>query len=346
MNNQPLLEFLIPAYKRFDGVVKAAVSIASQIYANSLVGIVSIRIVDDASPGFSSQHLSEKLVCYKDVISLSFNKINKGMSLNIFDMVESSQSQFCTVLTDDDWLFPGSLVEIVNYLEHLVGRPEVGGVFTPRYSYLEDGSLHCVACQPFKRDKLLSPGPINSLRYCHNGFILTGFIFRTTFFAKDAWKENIQNGYFPVINFWGILRKSSILFVNRNWFQHTVLNHYHWESWGEDDVAQGRRLYLDYMDAIAYVARRGCSMHDSMFTRLMAIVYEVNLYVGAIVGHMKSSHLVLPCKDRVFERRFAYRVAIFLAPVIFRYFCLRSFLVRPLKTLLCSLGFCAFNANS
>ena len=213
INNQPLLEFLIPAYKRFDGVVKAAVSIASQIYANSLVGIVFIRIVDDASPGFSLQHLSEKLVCYKDVISLSFNETNKGMSLNIFNMVESSQSQFCAVLTDDDWLFPGSLVEIINYLEHLVGRPEVGGVFTPRYSYLEDGSLHCVACQPFKRDKLLSPGPINSLRYCHNGFIITGFIFRTTFLLKMHGRRIYKMAIFQ-LSIFGVSSESLLFYLS------------------------------------------------------------------------------------------------------------------------------------
>ena len=63
-------------------------------------------------------------------------------------MVSSSSGIFCTVLTDDDWLQPGVLLDILNHLEMLVEFPNIAGIFT-RYSYLEDGNLHCIACPPF-----------------------------------------------------------------------------------------------------------------------------------------------------------------------------------------------------
>ena len=130
-----MLEFLIPAYKRFDGAVKAAVSVASQVQESSLVGVVVVRIVDDASPGFSAAHLAEVLCEFNDVITFSVNETNKGMSLNIYDMVATSSSQFCTILTDDDWLFPGCLVEIIDYLEQIADRSGVGFVYSTLLIY-------------------------------------------------------------------------------------------------------------------------------------------------------------------------------------------------------------------
>lgn len=334
MGNPPLLEFLIPTYKRFDGAVKAAVSIASQVQANSLDGIVSVRIVDDASPGFSLKCMSNALCDWQDIISIYANESNKGMSLNIYDMVSSSKSLFCTVLTDDDWLFPGTLIEIIRYLECLVVRPHVGGLFTPRYSYLEDGTLHCVVCRPFNRDKLLSPGPVNSLRYSSNGFILTGFIFRPALMAKADWEENIQNSFFPVINFGGILASHSLLFVNRNWFRHTVLNVCHWEAWGDRPEAQRRRLYTDYMDAIAFIAERSCCSAGS-FPRLLAVsVFEIVNYLRQISSYLRTPRSDASSISRRVAKRKAYGIAAFFAPARVLYSSLRHITKSLLKPIL------------
>ena len=328
-----MLEFLIPAYKRFDGAVKAAVSVASQVQENSLVGVVVVRIVDDASPGFSAEHLAEMLREFNDVITFSVNEINKGMSLNIYDMVATSSSQFCTILTDDDWLFPGCLVEIIDYLEQIADRSGVGGLFTPRYSYTEDGSLHCVVCQPCKCDKLLAPGPVNALRHCRNGFILTGFIFRPRVFASDAWKQNIQNSYFTIINFWGIMSSYSILFVNRNWFQHTVLNYCHWDSWGKSASERKRRLYTDYMDAVAFISEKSTASSGSIFRKLVVFYFEVVEYVRQMVSYMNSPAPVLSCRGRIVQERFAFCVSMLLAPFIWYSLRLRHFLGRMVRSL-------------
>ena len=131
---------------RSDGALKAALSIASQIRYYSLEGKVSISITDDASPNFTESKFNHSLSSYTDVISFSSNPLNKGMSGNIYEMVSSSSGIFCTVLTDDDWLQPGVLLDILNHLEMLVEFPNIAGIFTPRYSYLEDGNfLYCLS---------------------------------------------------------------------------------------------------------------------------------------------------------------------------------------------------------
>jgi hypothetical protein len=55
---QHLIEFLIPGYKRFDGAVFACISLAKQIADNKLQDFVRIRLVDDASPGFSEEEIA------------------------------------------------------------------------------------------------------------------------------------------------------------------------------------------------------------------------------------------------------------------------------------------------
>lgn len=339
MSDQPLLEFLIPTYKRFDGAMEAATSVASQIKSNSLEDTVSIRIVDDASSNFSELKMYESLSEWIDCISIEVNPLNKGMSLNIYDMVSTSNCQFCTVLTDDDWLFPGALTEIISYLRQIAGSSHVGGIFTPRFSYLEDGSLHCVACRPFFGDKLIVPGPVNSLRYCHNGFILTGFIFRSHLMAKDDWKANIENGYFPIINFSKILSSYAIQFVDRNWFHHTVLNVCHWETWGEGDIAQSRRLYIDYMNAIAFIAQRSYSMDRSFFKLIVNFVFEFIHYVRQIKLYSRSSSAIISCNGHTVEKRPAFWLAISVTPVLLlslRVYSLIRYLVKQLYRLLSS----------
>jgi glycosyltransferase involved in cell wall biosynthesis len=339
MIRQRLLEFLIPAYKRFDGAVNAAESIARQIRAHSFDECVTIRIVDDGSPDFSCEYMTEALAEWKDYILIEANHTNKGMSLNIYDMVASSTSEFCTILTDDDWLFPGALPKIIDCLARVADNASIGGIFTPRYSYLEDGSLYCVVCQPFKREKILPPGPVNSLRYCHNGFILTGFMFRPSLMAKTEWRENIGNSFFPVINFWAILSANSILFVNRNWFQHTVLNVCHWEAWGDGPNAQRCRLYTDYMDAIAYIAERSCCRAGSLPKLLAAYFFEAANYFRQIVSYLQTPAADMFCISPLVAKRNAFQVAVFLSSFHVFYLRLRHLLGRRAKAILKGAGF-------
>jgi hypothetical protein len=334
MRPLPLLEFLIPAYKRFDGAINAAKSVARQIRSHSFDECVIIRIVDDGSPGFSSADMTGALSEWKGYVRIEANSSNKGMSLNIYDMVASSAAKFCTILTDDDWLFTGALSEIVAFLHSVADRPDIGGIFTPRYSYLEDGTLNCVVCRPYKHDRLLHPGPASSLRHCHNGFILTGFIFRPSLMAKEEWRVNIQNSFFPVINFWGILRNYSVLFVDRNWFQHTVLNVCHWEAWGDGPKQQRRRLYSDYMDAIAFMAHRSVAEARSIPEFAAISAFETIDFYRQIVSYLPTPGIDVFCVGPGVVRRRAFWLALFLAHVKVFYLYLRRLLGRPLKALL------------
>jgi hypothetical protein len=309
-----LIEFLIPAYKRFDGLLAASLSVAEQMVANGYQDIILISVFDDASPGFNKEYLIDSLGDMAGFISIESNINNKGMSRNIYDMVSNSNAEFCTILTDDDWLIDGKLPEIVAYLRSVENKIEIGGLFTPRYSYLESGELHCVVCKPFSQDHLIESGPITAMKHCHNGFILTGFIFRTIYFAKNEWYDNIENGYFPVINFGIILSRYSVLFVDRNWFHHTVLNLCHWESWGLDQVSQRKRLYMDYMDSVSILARSFVPSFNYRMYQSLVFWYEGINYLRQFRYNEFKFPNQLSGVSNLTRRRLAFNASIIIYP--------------------------------
>ena len=321
---QHLIEFLIPAYKRFDGVATAALSVAKQIAANCYENVVRVTVVDDSSSGFEKDSLVNLLGSMASLVSIESNEFNKGMSQNIFDMVSDSKAKFCTVLTDDDWLVDDKLPELVEYLQSIVNNEKIGGLFTPRYSYIETGELHCVACKPFSQDRLIENGPIQAMKHCHNGFILTGFIFRPQYFARHEWYNNIENSYFPVINFGMILSRYSLLFVDRNWFHHTVLNVCHWESWGEDEVSQGVRLHQDYMDAVGILASSFMSVDIPLATKISVIWFESVNYLRELSsnGIRTISSRINAVSQRT-RQRFAFKFSVVIYPIYIFFYYLR-----------------------
>ncbi|NTW20492.1 MAG: glycosyltransferase family 2 protein, partial [Nostocales cyanobacterium W4_Combined_metabat2_030] len=202
------LEFLIPSYKRPQTVIQAVESVAKQIEELKLGERVKITIVDDCSPNLDIDEIINAIYSFSNFVSFRQNDVNKGMSLNIRDMVANSNADFCTILTDDDRLQPKSLEQIIKTIDSLDNEYRdftVSSFFVPRYSYLEDQSLFCIVCNPFNEDTIIKTSPLNSLKYLHNGFILTGLFFRTKLINFQLWDENIENSFFPVIYFADLL---------------------------------------------------------------------------------------------------------------------------------------------
>ena len=173
------LDVLIPTYKRSSIVINAINSVLGQILDCCLQGKVNIIVCDDCSPEFTLSSFSHLLNNFSDFFFCYQNKVNLGMSRNIQKMIAESRSQSAMVLTDDDFLSPKSLPDIIAAIEkYLVPcnphELSFGAIFTPRYSYYTWGELKCVLCQPFSEDTLISSSPTNVIQYSENAFILTG----------------------------------------------------------------------------------------------------------------------------------------------------------------------------
>jgi Glycosyl transferase family 2 len=306
------LEFLIPSYKRPQSFVRAVLSVASQVEELNLGDRVKITVVDDCSPNIDLAETIEAVAPFSRFVSVRQNDKNKGMSLNIRDMVAGSVADFCTVLTDDDLLQQDSLKEIIKTIDNLEKeQPTVGSFFVPRYSYLEDGSLECIVCNPFSEDTTIAPGSLSSLRYLENGFILTGMFFNPKLINFELWEDHIENSFFPVIYFADLLLNYECLFVNKNWFVHTVNNECHWDSWGKTEQQRISRLYNDYMKAVALSSEKSLS-------RESGILKTIDLWKQEFLCYKNQMNDLLPLliKDnRNIDRSMWLRISYIIATV-------------------------------
>ena len=308
-NKLTTLEFLIPSYKRPHTVIQAVESVAKQIEELKLSERVKITIVDDCSPNLDVDEIINAIYAFSSFVSFKQNDVNKGMSLNIRDMVANSNADFCTILTDDDRIQPNSLKEIIQTLDSL--DETIGSFFVPRYSYLEDGNLLCIGCNSFDYDKKIEPSHLNSLKYLHNGFILTGLFFKPQFINLQLWDENIENSFFPVIYFADLLLNYPCLFINKNWFIHTVLNECHWDSWGTTEQARLSRLYRDYMEAVTISAKRASLKKLNFLDSISLLTEEISCYQNQIQSTLPQ----LIKQNRVVTKITSSRTAYYFAMI-------------------------------
>lgn len=252
-----LLTICIPTYKRPITLRRCINSVADQIQRFGLEKQVHIFVANDASPDNTAQILDEfKPLGYFSHVN---REMNLGMSANIKSMLEEAlwQSSFQLILTDDDYLQPDTLEAIVKFLAaQIVANPDVPLIWTPRYSYTEDGKLHCVVCNPFKGDTLIPPSIRNAGCYMFNGFVLSGLIVK----AKDIdfllWSEHLENAYFPVIFSGDLISRKPSLYWDMNIVHHSVLNECHWERWGQSEAEITLRLFIDFINAYVVIGRK------------------------------------------------------------------------------------------
>jgi hypothetical protein len=255
-----LLDIIIPTYKRPQGAVVAGMSVLSQLKQYNIQNYINLTIWDDCTPDLNIDQISLALTQYAGLFRIGQNKSNKGMSRNICDLVEAAKSEFCTVLTDDDWFECGSLPEILEEIKQARSVSKIksiqnpGAFFVPRYSYLDNGSLHCIECTPFQCDSIISKSPVNVIKYCRNAFILTGLFFRPSLVNFPFWRANQENAFFPLIYYASISISSDVKYLNRKWLHHTCDNLCHWEAWGSSDLQRNTRLHQDYLRALILVA--------------------------------------------------------------------------------------------
>ena len=306
------LEFLIPSYKRPQSFVRAVLSVALQVEELNISDRVKVTVVDDCSPNIDISETIEAVLPFSRFVSVRQNASNKGMSLNIRDMVAESTADFCTILTDDDLLQKDSLKQIIETIDNLDKvQSIVGSFFVPRYSYLEDGSLNCIICNPFSEDTRIAPGSLSSLRYLENGFILTGLFFSPKLINFKLWEEHIENSFFPIIYFADLLLNHECLFINKNWFVHTVNNECHWDSWGKTEQQRLLRLYDDYMRAVALSSKKSLSRESEILTTISLLKQEFLCYknqMNSVLPHLIKGNRNI---DKSMWLRFSYVMALF-----------------------------------
>lgn len=307
-----LLDVVIPTYKRPKGAVLAALSVLTQLDKFRIKESVNLIVWDDCTPGLDIRQISSELVQYAGLFIIGQNKANKGMSRNICDLVEAAKSEFCSVLTDDDWFEPDSLPGVLDEIGRIKGgtsgftEKPIGAFFVPRYSYLDDGSLLCIECAPFAHDGTITRSPNNVIKYCRNAFILTGLFFKPSLVDFCFWRSHQDNAFFPLLYYASVSIASDTRFLHAKWLHHTCDNLCHWDAWGSSKLQQNTRLHLDYLQVLILIAHKYPSL--GVIDRLRHANYLRKAFLGQlysyhgpaftqffIVSSLSSQSFVLVC---------------------------------------------------
>lgn len=304
---QPTLTILIPTYKRLQLCARAVNSVLSQITATN-AQFIHILVCDDASPGFSLSDLTVLLNIPNEInyrnLQIKVNTSNLGMSANILRLVDSIETDYYTILTDDDFLLPFALEQIFNVMSLIKDSP-IYSFYVPRHCFTDDGSAHSIECQSSTKPLKLHPSsPFSPIRFSRNAFILTGhFYSRHT--PTSLWREHIDNSFFPVLHYADSLLNNPSLFLNRNWFSHTVDNECFWESWGSTSYHQNLRLYSDFLSARYLVLCHTLKATQNNYQYLVAyLLYAKTLFddTNELLDHTSFDFLFnLPLKSQCFK---------------------------------------------
>ena len=244
-----ILSVCIPTYKRRKSLRRCIESVVEQIIKYDFSNEVSIYVADDASPDDTLGVLTEfNMLDYFSSIS---RKDNLGMNVNIKNMLNEvkDKSKFQLIITDDDFLQPEALKEIIDFLRDDNTINDTPAIWTPRYSYTEDDLLHVIICNPFKENAFVKATATNTGRYMINGFVLSGLIIRSEFIDFKFWEKYTENAYFPVIFFADLLFRYGAYYWDKNIVHHTVLNECHWQSWGRSDILIEFKKFSDFVNA-------------------------------------------------------------------------------------------------
>lgn len=252
-----ILTVCIPTYKRSLTLRQCIDSIVMQVEEFGLSDLVDIYVANDASPDNTNEVLSS-FEGFNYFHSISRSQ-NVGMNVNIRLMLEevSYKSEYQLIITDDDYLQLDGLKKIVGFLHTKKDDISVAkAIWTPRYSYKENGDLYCVVCNPFKRDSLVKPSVFNAGRYMSNGFVLSGLFVCAKQIDFKFWETYSDNAYFPMIFFGDLILNSGAYYWNCNVVHHTVLNKCHWESWGASDLLIEIKKFSDSINTYKIISTR------------------------------------------------------------------------------------------
>ena len=291
-----VLTICIPTYKRPITLKHCIDSIVSQVEKYGLASSIDICVVNDASPDNTSEVIAEYE--YLDYFSAVNREYNLGMNINIKLMLSevSKKSEYQLIVTDDDYLQPDVLDEIVTFLsKRREKNSKEAAIWTPRYSYTETGGLHCVVCDTFNESRNIEPSIANSSKYMLNGFVLSGLIIRASHIDYKFWETYDTNAFFPMIFVGDLIMKDGAYFWRKNIVHHTVLNKCHWERWGNNDLLIELKLLSDSLNSYTILA-----------TKINNFFFKINFYQKACTSIVSIIRNFMASENLKYEKSAIY----------------------------------------
>ena len=136
-NNNKLLTIIIPTYNRRDIVKENLDNTIPMVLRYK--EYVSIYISDNDSPDGTEEMITPYLEKYSEILTYYKQPKNITAHPNYFHAVNSVESDYCYLLGDDDFLFPGFIPTIISLIKE---NPDVGW-FHFNYVLGKDNGKRC-----------------------------------------------------------------------------------------------------------------------------------------------------------------------------------------------------------
>src|SRR3989344_7929992 len=178
--NKPLLSICIPTYNRAGYLKECLDSIVSQFGDPEVYQSVEIVVSDNASPDNTREVVEEYRQKFSNIKYFRNDK-NIGFDLNVINVVEKANGEYCWYMGDDDVIGNQSLRLIIDFLK----KYDIAA-FTFKSAPLEE-------IDRFVKNKILEGATIrvNS----PDEFLLRGYcpgIFSVLGFQRDLWLEALD----------------------------------------------------------------------------------------------------------------------------------------------------------
>ena len=180
MNDKPILSICIPTYNRADYLKECLDSVVAQFDGREIRDNVEVVISDNASSDNTCELAEEYCKKFNNIKYFRNNK-NVGFDLNVINVVEKANGEYCWYMGDDDVIGGNNLRFVVDFLK----KYDIAA-FTFKSAPLEE-------IDRFVKNKILEGATIrvNS----PDEFLLRGYcpgIFSVLGFQRDLWLEALD----------------------------------------------------------------------------------------------------------------------------------------------------------
>src|SRR3989344_2982702 len=267
MNDKPILSICIPTYNRADYLKECLDSVVAQFDGREIRDNVEVVISDNASPDKTRELVEEYQQKFNNIKYFRNNE-NFGFDLNVINVVENANGEYCWYMGDDDMIGGNSLKFIIDFL-----RKYDVAAFTFSSAPLEE-------IDRFAENKILESAVIQV--NLPNEFLERGYcpgIFSVLGFRRDLWLAALDKNDITV-----------------GWLYHEVILKM-------IPHAKSRFIYFNY--PIVFTRKNDSERVQNgvelfywirlikMFTKMKGCGYKQKIMDIAIKNHAKSLPLML-----------------------------------------------------
>jgi len=230
MNGQgaghPLVSIIIATYRRADDLDRCLRSVLAEP-GDSFEVVVGDDGSPDHTPDVVASHRHDARV--RDYRNAS----NLGMQENYRKIARFARGDYLFILTDDDYLLPGSLAKVKRAVE---SHPECGYILSHLTTVDERSGEVVNLHRTYSEDRLILPG-LPSVAHCaRSAWVLSRQVWKRELIDWEAWDRFKDNIFFPIIVAGRLMLVAPSCYIADNLVVHTWFNKVYWEAFGVNDL--------------------------------------------------------------------------------------------------------------